>query len=413
MLLYLEKKHKISKVIEFINRKKVISFMEKSNKPADATDAAAKMTDERLISDFGAEPLDEEILEKWRRVTGKEPHPFMKRGLYFCHRGLNQILDAKQNGKQIYLYTGRGPSSDALHLGHLTSFIINKYIQEALDCWFIIQVTDDEKFMRDVDLSWETIQRYTEANIRDIIAQGYDPEKTFIMRESKWYNINQNFLASVSKTMSLHVIQSIFGFTEEHNVGYVVFPARQIAPAFAEYFPGVFDKPKDTLCLIPCGREQDPYFRFAREIANKLKCRKVSTLYGRFIPALQGESKMTASSTSSAIYLTDTPQQIKDKIYNHAYTCVEDDGADLTKDVVFQYLAAFDPDDDFIDEARRRYGKGELKPGETRMTADELKERLTNVITDIVVTHQKKKAEITPELVEKFEKIKKAPPPSK
>lgn len=388
-----------------------------TKKLADATDGAAKMTDERLINDFGAKPLDDAILARWEKVTGKKPHPFMKRGLYFCHRELEKILDAKEQGKQVYIYTGRGPSSDALHLGHITSFIINKYIQDALDCWFIIQITDDEKFMRDNDLTWETIQKYTESNIRDIIAQGYNPEKTFIMRESKWFDINQPFLGKLSRFMSLHTIQSIFGFTEEHNTGYVLFPVRQIAPAFPEYFmgtkdpavPNVFNDSKNTFCLIPCGREQDPYFRFAREVANKTKSNRVSTIYGRFIPSLQGDQKMTASKGTTAIYLTDTPEMIREKIFTDAYTCWTEEGADLTKDVCYKYLEAFLEDDDKLAEVKRRYGPGELPAGETRMTVPEIKELLTQVLTDLIVKHQTLKAKITPEFIEEFETLKKAP----
>lgn len=46
----------------------------------------------------------------------------------------------------FYLYTGRGPSSEALHLGHMLPFIFNKYLQEAFNVPFVIQVTDDEKY---------------------------------------------------------------------------------------------------------------------------------------------------------------------------------------------------------------------------------------------------------------------------
>lgn len=40
-----------------------------------------------------------------------------------------QILDLYEAGKKFYLYTGRGPSSDALHLGHLVPFHFTKYLQ--------------------------------------------------------------------------------------------------------------------------------------------------------------------------------------------------------------------------------------------------------------------------------------------
>ena len=40
-----------------------------------------------------------------------------------------KILDLYEAGKKFYLYTGRGPSSDALHLGHLVPFHFTKYLQ--------------------------------------------------------------------------------------------------------------------------------------------------------------------------------------------------------------------------------------------------------------------------------------------
>ncbi|KAH0792314.1 Tryptophan--tRNA ligase, cytoplasmic [Histomonas meleagridis] len=380
--------------------------MAANTKLADATDGAAQMTEERLIEEFGCGALDDAILQRWEKVTGVRPHKFMRRGLFFAHRELTQILDAKEQGKTIYLYTGRGPSSDALHLGHLVPFIFNKYLQDALDCFLIVQVTDDEKFIRDKDLSWDTIQKYTESNIRDILAQGFNPEKTFIMRESKYFDINVPFLTEMSRCMSLHVIQSLFGFVDEHSVGYVVFPAKQIAPAFAQYFVKLFTHPNDVYCLIPCGREQDPYFRYAREIAKRLKTKRVSTIYGKFIPALGGGAKMTASKNDSAIYIQDSDEEIARKINECAHTDWTPEGANLKEDVVYQYLSVFDDDDEYLAEVERRYGKGELKEGEERMTPQELKERLIKVLQKLVSDHKKGREQITDDVVEKFESLK-------
>ncbi|GER39632.1 nucleotidylyl transferase superfamily protein [Striga asiatica] len=36
------------------------------------------------------------------------------------------VLDAYERGEKFYLYTGRGPSSEALHLGHLVPFMFTK-----------------------------------------------------------------------------------------------------------------------------------------------------------------------------------------------------------------------------------------------------------------------------------------------
>ena len=41
-------------------------------------------------------------------------------------RDLDYVLDMYEKGKPFYLYTGRGPSSEAMHMGHLIPFIFTK-----------------------------------------------------------------------------------------------------------------------------------------------------------------------------------------------------------------------------------------------------------------------------------------------
>lgn len=43
-------------------------------------------------------------------------------------RDMNQVLDACEKQKSFYLYTGRGPSSEAMHVGHLIPFIFTKWV---------------------------------------------------------------------------------------------------------------------------------------------------------------------------------------------------------------------------------------------------------------------------------------------
>lgn len=54
----------------------------------------------------------------------KELHHVFSVGFFF--RDMDQILDAYENKKSFYLYTGRGPSSQAMHVGHLIPFIFTK-----------------------------------------------------------------------------------------------------------------------------------------------------------------------------------------------------------------------------------------------------------------------------------------------
>ena len=40
----------------------------------------------------------------------------------------NAILNRYEQGKPFFLYTGRGPSSDNLHLGHLIPFMFTRFV---------------------------------------------------------------------------------------------------------------------------------------------------------------------------------------------------------------------------------------------------------------------------------------------
>ena len=81
---------------------------------------------ERLIVQFGSHHLTEDLISRIERLTNRRAHRFLRRGLYFSHRDLNHILNLYESGKKFYLYTGRGPSSEALHLGHTIPFHFTK-----------------------------------------------------------------------------------------------------------------------------------------------------------------------------------------------------------------------------------------------------------------------------------------------
>lgn len=82
---------------------------------------------DKLVREFGATPLTPDILARFEKVTGHRPHRFMRRGIVFSHRELNKILDRHEKGQPFYLYTGRGPSSDSMHVGHTVPFEFTKY----------------------------------------------------------------------------------------------------------------------------------------------------------------------------------------------------------------------------------------------------------------------------------------------
>jgi len=95
---------------------------------------------------------------------------------------LDRIVTYAEEGKPFYLYTGRGPSSEALHMGHLIPFFFTKYLQDAFNVPLVIQLTDDEKFLWK-DLTIDKSYSLAIENAKDIIAIGFNPDKTFIFSD--------------------------------------------------------------------------------------------------------------------------------------------------------------------------------------------------------------------------------------
>jgi len=102
---------------------------------------------DKLIDRFGSQRISEELIARLERLTGRKPHPWLRRGIFFSHRDFELILDLYEAKKPFYLYTGRGPSSDALHMGHLIPFLFTKWLQDTFDVPLVIQMTDDEKYL--------------------------------------------------------------------------------------------------------------------------------------------------------------------------------------------------------------------------------------------------------------------------
>ena len=80
----------------------------------------------KLIEQFGTRPITDDLLQRFEKLTGHRPHILLRRGMFFSHRDLARILDRYEAGKPFFLYTGRGPSSDSMHLGHMIPFQFTK-----------------------------------------------------------------------------------------------------------------------------------------------------------------------------------------------------------------------------------------------------------------------------------------------
>jgi tryptophanyl-tRNA synthetase len=69
--------------------------------------------------------MTEDLGHRIAKCTDRVPHRFIRRNIFFCHRDFDVIINRYEQGKLFYMYTGRGPSAEALHLGHAIPFIMN------------------------------------------------------------------------------------------------------------------------------------------------------------------------------------------------------------------------------------------------------------------------------------------------
>jgi len=105
----------------------------------------------------------------------------------------------------------------------------------------IIQLTDDEKFLWK-DLTIDEVHRLAISNAKDIIAIGFDINKTFIFADTDYIGSSPVFYRTVcriQKCVTFSQARGIFGFTDGDCIGKISFPAIQAAPSFSISFPQV------------------------------------------------------------------------------------------------------------------------------------------------------------------------------
>ena len=356
---------------------------------------SGKIDYEKLIKRFGTQPIDEELLERIKRHTGGL-HTQLRRGLFFSHRDLDWILDKYEEGEKFVLYTGRGPSGP-VHLGHLVPWIFTKHLQDAFDAKLYFQMTDDEKYLVNPELTLEDTARFTYENSLDLIACGFEPGKTVIIRDVEDIDLLYKLAVRIAKHVNFTTVRAIFGFEDSSNIGIIFFPAIQAVPCFIPSEEAGGNVP----CLIPAAIDQDPYWRMTRDIASKLGYYKPAQMHCKFLPGLGKGGKMSASLPETCIFTTDTPEDVERKVWN-AFTggrpTVKEQkelGGDPIVCTVYAYFYyLFEEDAEEIAELERRCHSGGILCGEC-------KERLSERIKRFLEEHQRRR-EVARNIMDKF-----------
>jgi tryptophanyl-tRNA synthetase len=268
---------------------------------------------QRLKERFGTQDLTPELLHRIRARAGGELHPLLARGVYFSHRDLGWALDQDASGHGFFLYSGRGPSGP-LHLSHLLPFDLCQWLQSKFGAPMFIQITDDEKFWVRGGLSRSDTYRWGMENLADLLALGFDPQRTRVFFDTRSIGAMYPLAVDVAKRINFSTVRAVFGFSASQNIGAIFYTALQTVPCFwPSWYSG-----RAIPCLIPCGIDQDPHFRVTRDLAESLGYPKPALVHSIMVPGLLGEKVMSTSGEQkdNAIFLDDAPSEVERKIRN-------------------------------------------------------------------------------------------------
>lgn len=347
-------------------------------------EVSGKIDYERLIREFGTQPLTPEILERMQRFTGSL-HPQLLRRIFFSHRDLDWILQKYENGEKFVLYTGRGPSGP-VHIGHLTPWIFTKYLQDKFGAKLYFQITDDERYLYHDNFTMTEPRKWAYENALDLIALGFEPKNTRIILDTRSMGVMYDLALRIAKHVTFSTAKAVFGFQDSTNIGLVFYPAVQAVPAFLESSLVGHNVP----CLIPAAIDQDPYWRVTRDVAPKLGYYKPAQIHCRFVPGLGRGGKMSASMPETAIFTIDAPDLAQKKVLS-AFTggraTVEEQrrlGANPDICSVFAYDYFLFMSDKEIQELRFNCLSGNIMCGECKQV-------LAQRVRKFLMEHQEKR----------------------
>ena len=331
----------------------------------------------KLISEFG--------IEKISSIIKKLPvkNHYFSRNIVFGHKSLQVVLEASKKKKPFVMMTGLMPSGK-FHFGHKMVADLIIYFQKiGAECY--IAVADIESYLTR-GISFEEAKK-TAINeyLKNYIALGLKPKKVKFYFQSNGSANYNNLSKIVSKRTTLNELKSIYGpITPDKMMSVFTQVADILYPQLKEN-----GGPKPV--VVPVGADQLPHINLTRDIANRMKSEYKfvlpSATFSKMIPGLKG-GKMSSSDPNSAIFLTDSPKEVEQKIKRSfsggGKTLAEHKkkGGNPDIDVSFQYLRMFfEPDDKKLAKIYNDYKSG-------KMLTSELKGILIDKINKFLKKHQ-------------------------
>ena len=297
---------------------------------------------------------------------------------------------------QIVL-TGDRPTGH-LHLGHYIGSLKNRVeLQNQYKCF--IMIADIQALSDNFD-NPEKVRANVAEVCKDYISVGINPEKCTLfiqslipeLTELTVYYLNLISVTRLERNPTVKAELQQKSFRNSIPAGFLAYPVSQAADITAF---------KAT--MIPVGEDQLPLIEITNEIVRRFnRIYKSNTLIeakpilGKVqrLVGIDGKAK-ASKSLGNAIFMSDSPEVLKQKIYsmytdpNHIK--ISDPGK-VEGNVVFSYLDAFFEDKDELNSLKEHYRKGGL--GDSVLKGI-LNDTLQNILSPI----REKRASISNETV--------------
>lgn len=317
---------------------------------------------DKYITDFHLEHFDVNLFP--------EPNRLMRRSIVFCGIDTKVISDCIKQKKPFYVLSGIMPTNDRIHLGNKAVIENISYFQKHGGHAFILVADLEAQAARGISLE-EGRRRALEFHIPAYVALGLDPKKTTFYFQSE--NMAVMRMAYVFATkVTQNEFEGLYGTTTPSRIMSSLTQVADILfPQFTKRMPGI----------IPVGPDQVPHILLSRDIVNKMKSEKYfspGAVFHKYMPALNGDFKMSKSHPESVIDLPMDEKEFVKKI-NKAITGGRDTleeqrklGAVIEKDMVYELLRQhLIEDDDELKKIHNVYKSGKMTSGEIKKLAIE------------------------------------------
>ncbi|MCD6055914.1 MAG: trpS [Gammaproteobacteria bacterium] len=307
------------------------------------------------------------------------------------------------------LISGDTPTGK-LHLGHWVGSLENRVLlQKEYECFFF--VANVQGFTTRMEEPQIVYQNALEI-VTDYLACGIDPEIATIFIQSEVPAMAElahffSMLVPLPRLMRNPTIKDEIrnkGLSDNYSIGFLMYPVTQIADILTFRAE-----------VVPVGEDQEPHMELTREVArrfNQLYCGvnshtedadyikagglfpipqtklgRTKRLVGTGAPTAEGQLLKMSKSLNNAIFLSDPPDVIRQKImamFTDPNRLRATDPGKVENNPLWIFHDTFNPDKVWIEEAKDKYRKGQI--GDV-----DCKKRLIEILIELLKPMQERR----------------------